>query len=93
MYANKVGYGPRIDYRHCKGCGTCYDNCPMDVFAWDEEKQMPVVAYPAECTICCFCETTCPEVAIDVAIPVHHLLDFGIRLTQMNRKSRFLGAS
>jgi hypothetical protein len=50
----------------------------MDVFSWDEEKQMPEVKYGAECSICCFCEIMCSEMAIDVQIPVHHMLDFGI---------------
>ncbi len=91
MYVTKIGNGPKIDFRVCNGCGTCYDICPMDVFGWDEEKQMPFVAYPGECDSCCFCEITCPEVAIDVVIPLHHLLDFGIRLTEINkRKSRFI---
>lgn len=78
MYSFKVSYGPRIDYRFCNGCGKCYEQCPMDIFGWDEEKQMPTVAYPGECWFCCFCEIMCPEVAIDVQLPVHHLLDFGI---------------
>ncbi|MGI6317740.1 MAG: 4Fe-4S dicluster domain-containing protein [Dethiobacteria bacterium] len=34
----EINYGPKIDYRFCKGCGDCYENCPMDVFGWDEEK-------------------------------------------------------
>ncbi len=46
MYVTKIGNGPKIDFRVCNGCGTCYDICPMDVFGWDEEKQMPFVAYP-----------------------------------------------
>ena len=37
-----LNYGPKIDYKYCNGCGDCYDNCPMDVFGWDEEKQMPL---------------------------------------------------
>ena len=62
----------------------------MDIFGWDEEKQMPTVAYPGECSICCYCETTCPE-AIDVLIPLHQMLDFGISPVNLSKKSNFLG--
>jgi len=91
MYYTKVNYGPRIDARFCKGCGMCYDMCPLDVFGWDEEKKMPTVDYPAECSMCCYCETTCPEVAIDILLPLHQMLDFGISPDTLSRKSKFLG--
>lgn len=74
----KVNYGPKIDNRFCNGCGTCYQHCPMDIFGWDEEKKMPTVAYPAECSCCCLCEVMCPEMAIDIRLPLHAMLDFGI---------------
>ena len=90
MYNCKINYGPRIDERLCNGCGECYDMCPMDVIGWDEERNMPTVPYPGECSICCFCEVVCPEVAIDVHIPLHQMLDFGISPTSLSRKSKFL---
>ena len=89
-YNVKVNYGPRIDERLCTGCGECYDMCPLDIFGWDEDKKMPTVAYPGECCICCFCETVCPEVAIDVHIPLHQMLDFGIAPTSLSKESKFL---
>lgn len=90
MYKVNINYGPKIDYRHCNGCGTCYEHCPMDIFTWDEDKKQPEVAYPGECSFCCFCEIMCPEAAIDVNIPVHHLLDFGISPTTLTKKVSFL---
>ena len=74
----EVKYGPKIDYRFCSGCGRCYEDCPMDVFGWDEERKMPTVAYPGECRFCLTCEFGCPEIAIDVGIPLHSRIDFGI---------------
>jgi NAD-dependent dihydropyrimidine dehydrogenase PreA subunit len=74
----EISYGPRIDYNFCNGCGECYENCPMDVFGWDKEKRQPTLAHPAECRICCVCEVVCPEVAIDVSIPLHVRIDFGL---------------
>jgi adenylylsulfate reductase, subunit B len=78
MYSCKINYGPTIDYRHCNGCRRCYDQCPMDIFGWNEEEQRPTVEYPGECWFCCFCEVMCPQVAIDVKLPLHHVIDFGI---------------
>jgi adenylylsulfate reductase subunit B len=78
MENSYIKCGPKIDFRACNGCGTCYQHCPLDIFGWDEEKKMPTVAYPSECSCCCLCETMCPELAIDVELPLHALLDFGI---------------
>jgi adenylylsulfate reductase, subunit B len=75
---NKISYGPVIDYQHCKGCGDCYECCPMDVFGWDQEEKRPTLAHPTECRVCCVCEIQCPEVAINVRIPLHARIDFGI---------------
>ena len=74
----KLSYGPRIDSKYCKGCAECYKICPMDVFGWDEEKKLPIIAYPGECIFCCVCEIACTEKAIDVRFPLHTMLDFNI---------------
>jgi len=66
----KVTYGPKIDYRWCNGCKKCYDACPQDIYDWDDEKGLPIVAYPEECYICGFCELNCPQLAINVELPL-----------------------
>jgi len=48
----------------CSGCGTCVDNCPMDVFRMDEKANKAFVAYPEDCAVCYMCEKDCPEGAI-----------------------------
>ena len=73
-----ITYGPRIDYQLCKGCRECYEVCPQDVFGWDKEKQIPTISYRAECSVCCACEVSCPEIAIDVLLPLHLRIDMGI---------------
>jgi adenylylsulfate reductase, subunit B len=67
----KVTYGPKIDYKHCNGCGRCYQYCPMDVFNWDEKKNRPVIARPEECwPNCVTCELECSELAVNVELPL-----------------------
>jgi len=41
----------------------------MDVFTWDEEINMPVVAYEEECWHCGICWMECPKRAIDITYP------------------------
>ncbi|MBW2028509.1 MAG: ferredoxin family protein [Deltaproteobacteria bacterium] len=65
-----MSHGPRIDYSSCKSCKTCYDICPMDVFGWDTEKNLPFVLRPDECSYCVLCELDCAELAIDVEPPL-----------------------
>ena len=60
----------KIDYKKCIGCKRCYDLCPMDVFSWDEEKDMPVVAYEEVCWLCGTCFMECPKRAVDITLPV-----------------------
>ena len=59
----------KIDYTKCNGCKLCYDICPMDVFGWDEEKELPYLAYEAECWHEGHCEIDCPKGAIEIMYP------------------------
>ena len=59
----------KIDYKRCIGCRKCYDLCPMDVIAWDEKMDMPVVAYEEDCWFCGVCWFECPKRAIDITYP------------------------
>ncbi len=60
----------RIDYKLCTGCKTCYSICPMDIFGWDEEIDLPYLAHHEECWHCGSCYFDCPKGAIDVTYPV-----------------------
>ncbi|MBW2029246.1 MAG: ferredoxin family protein [Deltaproteobacteria bacterium] len=71
-------HGPVIDYRQCNGCHRCYDNCPDDVFGWDEVKGLPIVAYPDECHYCDICVLECSDEAIHLDFPIQVLLDLGV---------------
>jgi len=74
----KVRHGPRIDYRYCKGCKGCYNECPSDVFGWDDEKGLPTLNYPEECYYCGTCEIECLEQAINLMLPIHVMVDTSI---------------
>ncbi len=65
-----MSHGPKIDYASCQGCGACYDDCPTDVFGWDSDKKRPLVLRPEECSYCIICEVDCPELAINVELPL-----------------------
>ena len=60
----------KINYKKCNGCKICYDICPMDVFGWDEEKELPALDYEAECWHEGHCVIDCPRGAIDITYPV-----------------------
>lgn len=55
----------RIDEDACVGCRLCVDECPTDVFEFDEEKAIPVVEREKECFGCLSCSEICPSDAIE----------------------------
>ena len=83
----KITYGPKIDYNYCTSCTRCYEDCPMDIFGWDEKLNRPVVLYPGECALCFICEMNCSGRAIDVRFPLHTLIDFGIDPEDVEKQS------
>jgi NAD-dependent dihydropyrimidine dehydrogenase PreA subunit len=56
----------KIDQDACTGCGTCVDNCPMDVIRMDESESKAVIKYLRDCQSCFACELDCPSEAIFV---------------------------
>ncbi|MFO7951084.1 MAG: 4Fe-4S binding protein [Candidatus Fermentibacteraceae bacterium] len=55
----------KIDEDACVGCQLCVDECPTDVFEFDEEKAIPVVEHDKECFGCLSCSEICPSDAIE----------------------------
>ncbi|MBN1423487.1 ferredoxin family protein [Candidatus Fermentibacteria bacterium] len=55
----------RVDEKACVGCALCVDECPTDVFTFDEKKRLPVVEKPEMCFGCLSCSKICPADAIE----------------------------
>jgi len=53
-----------IDREACVGCSLCVDECPTDVFEFDEAEALPVVKKEIECFGCLSCLEICPAEAI-----------------------------
>lgn len=60
-----------IDEEACVGCTLCVDECPTDVFEFDEEKRVPKVVREKECFGCLSCSQICPASAITHEDIVH----------------------
>jgi adenylylsulfate reductase subunit B len=79
---------PNVNYHKCIGCGACYRECPSDCYAWDDEKDMPVVAHPRECWHCGICEYECSVGAIDVTLPPQSWMEINKRYIAPMGKSK-----
>lgn len=62
----------KIDASKCTGCGTCAENCPMQVLeiVTVGRKKRSRVKDPDSCIGCHTCELDCPYEAIKVYPPL-----------------------
>ena len=58
----------KIDNEKCIKCSKCYDNCPEDVLAINEEGY-PYLKYEGECWFCGICWMNCPKRCIEIRLP------------------------
>lgn len=54
-----------INQSLCINCKRCYDICPDDVFAINEDGKV-FVKYPEDCQSCALCAMVCPKDACQV---------------------------
>ncbi len=55
-----------VDDGACTACRTCVDVCFVNAIGWDEAADRPVLAYAADCQVCCVCERACPAAALEI---------------------------
>lgn len=66
---------PIINKEKCTGCGVCADICPLQVFRHDAAvDKHPVVQRPYECWHCNACVLDCKTKAIELRLPLTHML-------------------
>lgn len=63
---------PIIDKEKCTGCGVCADICPLQVFR--REGRATEVKRPYECWHCNACVLDCPAKAIELRLPLTHMI-------------------
>jgi NAD-dependent dihydropyrimidine dehydrogenase PreA subunit len=61
---------PKINQFLCNGCGACIETCPTAALGWQAEKA--ILAYPEKCIYCAYCETICPQNAIELPYLILH---------------------
>ncbi|PWL64367.1 4Fe-4S dicluster domain-containing protein [Bilophila wadsworthia] len=66
---------PIIDPEKCKGCGTCAQICPVQVFRFHRaEEKTPRPVFGEECWHCNCCVEDCPAGAIRLRVPVPYMM-------------------
>jgi 2-oxoglutarate ferredoxin oxidoreductase subunit delta len=53
--------------RGCRGCTLCVDVCPVEVFDYDQERELATVARPDDCIGCLSCVYVCPSRCVEVS--------------------------
>ena len=62
----EIDWHPTVVDERCIGCGLCTTSCGRGVYAFDYERNVPVVVNPIMCMVgCTTCATICPRDAIE----------------------------
>ncbi len=79
----------RILYNNCTSCGSCYTYCPNDIIGWNDEKNIPYIAYPEECSHCGVCALECKFDAINHIIPLACYVDINPFMPPLKQPQEF----
>lgn len=61
-----ISWFPTVVTDRCLGCGLCVTSCGRQVYAFDYEKNRPVVVNPYHCMVgCTTCATVCTQDALE----------------------------
>lgn len=55
-----------VDSGGCTACRACIDVCFVNAIGWDAADDVPKLAYPDDCQVCCVCERACPAAALQI---------------------------
>ncbi len=73
----------------CRGCQMCVDICPTQVFEYDKDQELAVVARVEDCIACLSCKYICPSNAI-YHEDYHRVKNFYRDLAYCERMEKFL---
>jgi CDP-4-dehydro-6-deoxyglucose reductase, E3 len=63
---DQIEWQPAVVVDRCIGCGLCTTSCGRGVYAFDYDRNVPVVVNPIMCMVgCTTCATLCPRDAIE----------------------------
>lgn len=61
-----ITWNPTVVEDRCLGCGLCVTSCGRQVYGFDYDRNVAVVANPLNCMVgCSTCATVCPREAIE----------------------------
>jgi len=61
-----IQWNPTVIEDRCVGCGVCVTSCGRNVYAFDYERNKPVVFAPQMCMVgCTTCATICTQDAVE----------------------------
>ncbi len=68
----------KIQESGCRGCTLCIDICPVEVFTFEEERNLAIVTKDVDCIGCLSCSYACPSQCIviedvELALPFHRI--------------------
>ena len=82
-----IAWNPTVIAERCIGCGLCVTSCGRQVYRFDYENNVAVVANPLHCMVgCSTCATLCPREAIE--FPSRGYIQQFIREHKLVRQSK-----
>jgi CDP-4-dehydro-6-deoxyglucose reductase, E3 len=83
----EIPWYPTVMADRCVGCGLCVTSCGRQVYAFDFERNRPVVVSPDHCMVgCTTCATICTQDALE--FPTRGFIRHLVRDKKLLRQSK-----